>query len=77
MKILNEKLFLSGMLVLAMACNSNADRDDSVDSANDMNDKKDTSGVLAPSADTMATMPVDMGCSRLCSGSRQWWYDGS
>lgn len=42
-----------------MACNSNADRDDSVDSANDMNDKKDTSGVLAPSADTMATMPVD------------------
>ena len=29
-------------------CNSNADRDDSVDSANDMNDRKNTSGVLAP-----------------------------
>lgn len=59
MKILNEKLFLSALLVVAMACNNNTNKEDSVDSANDMNDKKDTSGVMAPSADTMATTPVD------------------
>lgn len=59
MKILNEKLFLSAMFVVAMACNNNSNKEDSVDSANDMNDKKDTSGIMAPSADTMATTPVD------------------
>jgi putative membrane protein len=33
--------------------------EDSVDSAQDINDQKDTSGVLARPADSIATTPVD------------------
>ena len=61
MKILRGQLVMAAAIVFAVACNNGNHKEDSVDSAQDVNEQKDTSGVMARPADTVAmtTTPVD------------------
>lgn len=59
MKVSGGKLAVIAALFFASACNNNDNKKDSVDSATDINDQKDTSGLLAPATDSLSATPVD------------------
>ena len=54
-----SKLFLITVLCITQSCNNNDNNKDSVDKANDVNAKKDTTGVMNNKKDTITTMPVN------------------